>query len=121
APDSDRSAPDSDRSAPDGGRALADPAFVAEMVRPHSAGGPPEDRPYGFLTWVAPDHFFAGGWAGQHVVVVPGARAVVVVTGDPRFRLGPPPADELPPDWRPALDLVRAHLLPVLGVRQPAS
>ena len=83
-------------------------------MRPHSAGGPPEDRPYGFLTWVDGDHFFAGGWAGQHVVVVPAARAVVVVTGDPRFRLGPPPTDELPPDWRPALDLVRTHLLPAL-------
>jgi len=95
-------------------RQLADPAFLAAMVRPQSAGGPPEDCPYGFLTWVAADHFFAGGWAGQHVVVVPAARAVVVVTGDPRFRLGPPPTDELPPDWRPALELVRTHLLPVL-------
>lgn len=98
----------------DGGRSLLDPGFAAAMVRRQVAGGPPEDTGYGFLTWVAEDHFFAGGWAGQHVVVVPAARAVVVVTGDPRFRFGPPPTDELPPDWRPALDLVRAHLLPAL-------
>jgi CubicO group peptidase (beta-lactamase class C family) len=96
------------------GRPLLDPGFAAAMVRRQSAGGPPEDTGYGFLTWVAEDHFFAGGWAGQHVMVVPAARAVVVVTGDPRFRLGPPPTDELPADWRPARDLVLAHLLPVL-------
>jgi CubicO group peptidase (beta-lactamase class C family) len=96
------------------GRPLVDPAFAAAMVGRRSAGGPPEDTGYGFCTWVADDHFFAGGWAGQHVVVVPAARAVVVTTGDPRFRLGPPATDELPPDWRPALHLVRDHLLPVL-------
>jgi hypothetical protein len=46
------------------------------------------------------------------VVVLPGA--VVVTTGDPGFDPGPPPRDDLPADWRPALDLVREHLLPVL-------
>jgi hypothetical protein len=50
----------------DGGRwesePLADPAFVAAMVGPQSAGGPPEDCAYGLLTWVAADHFFAAGW-----------------------------------------------------------
>lgn len=60
----------------------------------------------------------AGGWAGQHVLVLPGARAVVVTTGDPGFRLGPPPTDELPADWRPALDLVRRFLLPVLAAAE---
>ena len=47
---------------------------------------------------------------------MPAAPAVVVVTGDPQFRPLPPPTDELPPDWPPALDFVRTHLLPVLGV-----
>ena len=42
------------------------------------------------------------------------AGAVVVVIGDPRFTFGPPPSDELPANWAPALDLVRRHLLPVL-------
>jgi CubicO group peptidase (beta-lactamase class C family) len=93
---------------------LVDAAFVAEMTSPQSAGGPPEQTAYGFLTWVDRHSFFAGGWAGQHVLVVPAARAVVVTTGDPRFSFGPPPSDDLPQDWRPALELVRRHLLPAL-------
>ena len=95
-----------------GGEPLMDPGFAAAMARPHTAGGPPEDLPYGFLTWVGDGYLMAGGWAGQHVLVLP--DAVVVTTGDPRFDVGPPPRDELPPDWRPALDLIREHLLPVL-------
>ena len=46
---------------------------------------------------------------------MPAAPAVVVVTGDPQFRPLPPPTDELRPGT-PALDLVRTHLLPVLGI-----
>jgi hypothetical protein len=38
----------------------------------------------------------------------------VVTTGHPNVRFGPPPGDDLPADWAPALDLVRRHLLPVL-------
>jgi CubicO group peptidase (beta-lactamase class C family) len=94
------------------GRPLMDPGFAAEMFRAHTAGGPPEGLAYGFLTWLGDGLVMAGGWAGQHVLVLP--EAVVVTTGDPRFELGPPPRDELPLDWRPALDLIRQHLLPVL-------
>jgi hypothetical protein len=89
-----------------------DPAFAAAMTTAQSPGGPPEGMPYGFGIWVGAGLLLAGGWAGQHVLVLP--DAVVVTTGDPRFDLGPPPRDELPPDWRPALDLIRRHLLPVL-------
>lgn len=96
------------------GRQLLDPAFFARMTRPQSSGGPPENLPYGFLTWLDGGMLLAGGWAGQHLLVIPAASAVVVVTGDPRFHPGPPPHDELPDDWRPALDLIRRHLLPVL-------
>jgi CubicO group peptidase (beta-lactamase class C family) len=95
-----------------GGRPLLDPAFAAAMTTAQSPGGPPEGMPYGFGIWVGAGLLLAGGWAGQHVLVLPGA--VVVTTGDPRFDVGPPPRDELPPDWRPALDLIRRHLLPVL-------
>ena len=97
------------------GRPLLDPAFLAEMTRAHSPGGPPEQLPYGFLTWVDGTTVLAGGWAGQHVLVLPDVAAVVVTTGDPGFDFGPPPTDELPEDWRPGLSLVRRHLLPVLG------
>lgn len=96
------------------GRTLVDPGFLAEMTRPHSAGGPPEHLPYGLHLWLDGSRLLAGGWAGQHVLVVPAAAAVVVTTSDPGFTFGPPPQDEMPADWAPALTLVRRHLLPVL-------
>jgi CubicO group peptidase (beta-lactamase class C family) len=103
----------------DGGRwecrQLLDPAFAGQMASVQAGGGPPEDHPYGYLLWIAEDHVFAAGWAGQLVAAVPAARAVVVVTGDPRFDPGPPPTDQLAPGWRPAGELVVEHLLPALG------
>ena len=99
------------------GRVLLDPLFLAEMTRPQTSGGPPEGVPYGYLTWTPAQMILAGGWAGQHLLVVPAAAAVVAITGDPGFEPGPPPSDQLPADWRPALDLVRRHLLPVLTGR----
>jgi CubicO group peptidase (beta-lactamase class C family) len=102
----------------DGGRAgstvVVDPDYLAEMLTPSSTGGPPENVAFGFLTWLAEGYWFAGGWAGQHIVCVPGSRAVVVVTGDPEFTHGPPRSDAMPSGWRPTLDLVRARLLPLL-------
>jgi hypothetical protein len=96
------------------GRRLLDARYFAELRRPQSAGGPPEGLPYGFFTWIDGDGLLAGGWAGQHLLVVPPARAVIVTTGFPNFRFGPPPADDLAPGWRPAVELVREHLLPLL-------
>jgi CubicO group peptidase (beta-lactamase class C family) len=100
-----------------GGRPLLDPAFAAAMTTPHSPGGPPEDMPYGLGIWTGHGMLLAGGWAGQHVMVLP--DAVVVTTGDPRFDFGPPPRDELPPDWQPAVHLVRRYLLPTLSGASP--
>ena len=96
------------------GRSILDDGYLGQMLSRQSPGGAPEELPYGFLTWIDADGWLAGGWAGQHVLVLPAASAVVVTTGDPRFRFGPPPSDELPGDWRPALDLVRRHLLEAL-------
>lgn len=94
------------------GRTIMDPGFAREMTTAHTSGGPPEGHGYGYLMWVDDHGYFAGGWAGQHVTVVPAARAIVVTTGDPRFDPGPPPTHRLPPDWRPARDLVVERLFP---------
>ncbi|MEU8658850.1 serine hydrolase domain-containing protein [Actinoplanes philippinensis] len=91
---------------------LMDPDFKAAMTRPQNAGGMPEGLPYGYGIWIGDGYVMAGGWAGQHVLVLPGV--VVVTTGDPGYSPGPPPGDALSPDWRPALDLIRAELLPLL-------
>jgi CubicO group peptidase (beta-lactamase class C family) len=96
------------------GGQLMDAGFAARMLTPHTDGGWPEHRPYGYLIWIDEHGPFAAGWAGQHVTLVPAARAVVVTTGDPRFDPGPPPTDQLPPGWRPARDLVTSRLVPVL-------
>ena len=104
-----------------GGAQLVDPAYLSAMTTRQTDGGPPEYTSYGYLTWVDRDRpdpsarvILAGGWAGQHLLVVPRSRAVVVTTGDPGFEFGPPPHDLLPPDWRPLLHLLREHLLPLL-------
>jgi hypothetical protein len=91
---------------------ILDPAYASGMAAVHSPGGAPEHRPYGLGFWLDDGALLAGGWAGQHVLTRP--DAVVVTTGDPGFDPGPPPRDDLPPDWQPALHLIRRHLLPVL-------
>jgi CubicO group peptidase (beta-lactamase class C family) len=69
-----------------GSRRLVPESFVAGATSPHSAGGPPEDVPYGYLWWVTEDRgrhsFFAGGYGGQYVTVIPELAVVVVTTGD---------------------------------------
>jgi hypothetical protein len=84
------------------------------MLTARSLGGPPENRPYGYLVWIDDFGPFAGGWAGQHVTTVPAASAVIVTTGDPGFQPGPPPTDRLPSTWQPARDLVVQRLVPAL-------
>ncbi|RAS69837.1 CubicO group peptidase (beta-lactamase class C family) [Lentzea atacamensis] len=105
----------------DGGRLhgtpLVDPGYAAQMMRPQNQGGSPEGCPFGYLMWIDEHGPFAGGWAGQHVTLIPEADAVIVTTGDPRFDPGPPPRAELPDDWRPARDLVTARLVPALLAR----
>ncbi|MGC5039866.1 serine hydrolase domain-containing protein [Streptomyces sp. DT190] len=86
--------------APDG-RRLFDAEYGADATRPHTAGGPPEGVGHGYLWWVTEmaGHraFFAGGYAGQHVVVVPALGLVTVTTGSEAA---------LRPGWRPARDVV---------------
>jgi CubicO group peptidase (beta-lactamase class C family) len=95
-------------------RQIMDPGFARAMTSAQNGGGAPEGRPYGYFMWVDEHGPFAGGWAGQHVTVVPAADAVVVTTGDPVFDPGPPPTDRLQPGWRPARELVLERLVPAL-------
>jgi len=61
-------------------------AFVEAATTAQSSGGPPEGVPYGYLWWIGEDcghrSFFAGGYGGQYVTVVPDLALVVVTTGD---------------------------------------
>jgi CubicO group peptidase (beta-lactamase class C family) len=74
-----------------GGGGIVPRDYVAEATRAHTAGGPPEGEAYGYLWWVADDCFFAGGYAGQALVVVPANLLVVVATGT---------EERLAPGWR---------------------
>lgn len=65
--------------------------YVAEATRAHTAGGPPEGEGYGYLWWVGAESFFAGGYAGQALVVLPAHGLVVAATGD---------ESRLRPGWR---------------------
>jgi CubicO group peptidase (beta-lactamase class C family) len=60
--------------------------YVDAAVRPQTDGGPPEEVAYGYLWWVTHDEghssFFAGGFGGQYITVVPDLELVVVTTGD---------------------------------------
>jgi CubicO group peptidase (beta-lactamase class C family) len=68
------------------GRQIVDEAFVGMATSPLIAGGPPEFCGYGLLWWVAdradPPLFFAGGYGGQYVIVVPDLDLVAVTMTD---------------------------------------
>jgi CubicO group peptidase (beta-lactamase class C family) len=70
----------------EGGEGLVPASFVEAATTPHTSGGPPETLPYGYLWWIADDgghrSFFAGGYGGQYLTLVPELGLVVVTTGD---------------------------------------
>jgi CubicO group peptidase (beta-lactamase class C family) len=62
---------------------LLEPAYVDAATTASTEGGPPEGRPYGYLWWIEDDgSYFAGGYAGQYLIVVPALEAVIVTTAD---------------------------------------
>jgi CubicO group peptidase (beta-lactamase class C family) len=85
-----------------GGGDVLSREFVSQATTAHSTGGPPENVGYGFLWWVddgPPRSFFAGGYAGQSLTVVPAREVVAVTTGDERL---------LEPGWRNAREVLMA-------------
>jgi CubicO group peptidase (beta-lactamase class C family) len=72
-----------------GGDDVLAPDYVRAATSAQTPGGPPEGEAYGYLWWVGRDCFFAGGYAGQALVVVPSERLVVAATGaEERLRAG---------------------------------
>jgi CubicO group peptidase (beta-lactamase class C family) len=69
----------------DGDRVL-DADYVERATRAATAGGPPEGAAYGYLWWISDfegmQMFFAAGYGGQYVVVVPDVDVVAVTTTD---------------------------------------
>jgi len=66
----------------DRGRGILPESYVAAATTAQSPGGPPEQRAYGYLCWVDEASFFAGGYGGQYLTVVPELELVVITTGD---------------------------------------
>ena len=68
------------------GRRIVDEDWVRAATRAHSAGGPPEETGYGYGWWVGPvagrSAYFAGGWGGQYILVVPSLELVLVSAAD---------------------------------------
>jgi CubicO group peptidase (beta-lactamase class C family) len=78
------------------GRRVVSRAFVEEATRAQAPGGAPEGAGYGLFWWTAEapfPHFFAGGYAGQSLTVIPHLELVAVTTGDESL---------LPESWRNA-------------------
>jgi CubicO group peptidase (beta-lactamase class C family) len=77
-----------------GGDGLLPPAYVEAATTAASPGGFPEEQPYGRGWWVSDESgqrgFFAAGYGGQYVYVVPARDLVVVTAADPSL----PPSDE---------------------------
>lgn len=68
------------------GRRVVDEAYVRTATSPLLPGGPPEGCGYGLLWWVADrapiPYYFAGGYGGQYVIVVPSLDLVALTLAD---------------------------------------
>ena len=76
------------------GDRVIDESYVRTATAPLMDGGLPERCRYGLLWWVAdqaaPAHYFAGGYGGQYIMVVPDLDLVAVTMGDADAMAHPP-------------------------------
>lgn len=68
------------------GRQIVPAPYVEESTREQSEGGPPEGERYGYLWWITTVEgyaaYFAGGYGGQFIYIVPDQDIVVVITSN---------------------------------------
>ena len=68
------------------GEQVVPAAWIAESTKVQSEGGSPHYENYGYQCWVTNvngyDAYFAGGFGGQFIFVVPDLDIVVVITSD---------------------------------------
>jgi CubicO group peptidase (beta-lactamase class C family) len=92
------------------GQRIVSERYVARATTAVTAGGAPEDEAYGLMWWVepgaTPPGFFAGGYAGQLLSVIPALGLVTVLTGE---------EEALRPGWRSARSVVRDFVVPALA------
>lgn len=67
------------------GKQLIPEEYVAESTRQQSDGGPPVNVPYGYLWWITQHEshaaFFASGYGGKCIYIIPSLDLVLVSTG----------------------------------------
>jgi CubicO group peptidase (beta-lactamase class C family) len=68
------------------GKQVVPAEWVTESTAQHSPGGPPEGTGYGYQWWVSREtgrpSYFAAGYGGQFIYVVPDLELVVAMSGN---------------------------------------
>jgi len=88
------------------GREIVPPTYVADSVKVHNAGDFFGERArYGYMWWIANiaghDAFYAKGYGGQYLIVIPDADFVVLCT-----------SDWMQPEYPQHFALVETYILP---------
>jgi len=69
-----------------GGKQIIPTEWVMTSTRQQSTGGSPEQEAYGYLWWVTTltghPAYFAGGYGGQYIYIIPNLDLVVVITSE---------------------------------------
>lgn len=69
------------------GKQIVSESYVRESISAHNGGGPPLNASYGYQWWVrktaaGPNAFFAAGYRGQLIYIVPEQNLVIAVAAD---------------------------------------